>query len=77
MTFFYCSNTGGGDTQRTVTYMNFEVFCFDWVGESLEVIQKEYFDTYAQALTFENTDGKQYESVSITPMNAAAEREMR
>lgn len=57
--------------------MNFEVFCFGWVGESLEVIQKEYFDTYAQALTFENTDGKQYESVSITPMNAAAEREMR
>lgn len=58
--------------------MNFEVFCFDYVDESIQVVQKEYFDTYAEALKFEQGEGKKYEcGVSITPMNKEAEDEMR
>ena len=57
--------------------MNFEVFCMDFVDGSLRVVQKEYFETYVEALEFERTEGKKYEFVSITPMNAKAESEMR
>lgn len=63
--------------------MNFEVFCFGWIHdskyncESLSIVQKEYFDTYAEAVKFEETDGKKYDSVSITPMNFEAECEMQ
>lgn len=57
--------------------MNFEVFCFDFVGDALAVIQKEYFDTYAEARAFECANGQNYEGgVSITPMNRYAEAEM-
>lgn len=57
--------------------MNFEVFCFDFVNDSLTVVQKEYFDTYAEAKAFERGEGRKYEGgVSITPMNKAAEAEM-
>lgn len=57
--------------------MNFEVFCFDFVGDTLEVVQKEYFDTYAEARAFERANGQNYEGgVSITPMNRYAEAEM-
>ena len=57
--------------------MNFEVFCFDYVDDSLTVVQKEYFDTYAEAKAFECCVGKKYEwGVSITPMNERAEAEM-
>ena len=57
--------------------MNFEVFCFDFVNGSLTVVQKEYFDTYAEARAFECDEGRKYEGgVSITPMNEAAEGEM-
>ena len=58
--------------------MNFEVMCFDFVNDSLQVVQKEYFNTYKEALEFEKTEGKKYEmGVSITPMNEKAEKEMR
>ena len=57
--------------------MNFEVFCFDFVGDSLAVVQKEYFDTYAEALAFERAASSKYEwGISITPMNEKAEKEM-
>ena len=57
--------------------MNFEVFCFDFVDGSLAVVQKEYFDTYAEARAFENGEGKKYEmGISITPMNEKALIEM-
>lgn len=56
---------------------NFEVFCMDFVGESLRVVQKEYFDTYGEALEFERANNTKYEFVSITPMNAEAENKMR
>lgn len=57
--------------------MNFEVFCFGFVGDSLTVVQKEYFGTYAEARAFECGEGKKYEGgVSITPMNELAEAEM-
>lgn len=58
--------------------MNFEVFCFDDIDGGIRVAHKEYFDTYAEALEFERTEGKAYEwGVSITPMNERAEKEMR
>lgn len=41
--------------------MNFEVFCFDYVDDSLQVVQKEYLNTYAEAFEFEQGEGKQYE----------------
>ena len=54
--------------------MNYEVFCFDWVDGSLQVVQKEYFETIGEAIYFENTEGLKYEGgVSITPMNEEAE----
>ena len=57
--------------------MNFEVFCFDFVNDSLTVVKKEYFDTYAEARAFECGEGRKYEGgVSITPMNEYAEGEM-
>lgn len=55
---------------------NYEVFCMDFVGDSLRVVQKEYFGTFSEALEFERTEGKNYESISITPMNAEAESQM-
>ena len=58
--------------------MNFEVMCFGWTGDSLRVVQKEYFDTYAEARAFEKSDeAKRYDGVSITPMNYEAELEIR
>lgn len=62
--------------------MNFEVFCFNWVdaygdgNESLQIVQKEYFDAYEEAEYFEDHQ-TEYESVSITPMNREAEMEIR
>ena len=32
--------------------MNFEVLCFDFVGDSLTVVRKEYFDDYVDAADF-------------------------
>ena len=57
--------------------MNFEVMCFDWVDDSLQVVNKEYFDTYNEALEFEKTDSKYYEGgISILPLNPKAEEMM-
>lgn len=57
--------------------MNFEVMCFDWVNGSLQVVQKEYFETIGEAIYFENTEGLKYEGgTSILPMNEKAEKEM-
>lgn len=57
--------------------MNFEVFCFDFVNNNLTVVQKEYFDTYAEAKAFERGEGRKYAcGVIITPMNESAEAEM-
>lgn len=52
--------------------MNFEVLCFD--GNHCN--NKEYFDTFAEALAFERTQ-TEWEWVSITPLNWEAEKEMR
>ena len=58
--------------------MNFEVMCFGFIDDSLQVVQKEYFDTYQEALDFEKTAQNEYEGgVSITPMNEKAEKEMK
>lgn len=54
--------------------MNFEVYCFDFVDDSLQVVQKEYFDTYITAKVFANNSD--FFDTSITPMNEAAEAEM-
>lgn len=57
--------------------MNFEVYCFDFVNERLTIVQKEYFNTYAEAKAFENSERKKYEGgISITPMNQHALNEM-
>jgi hypothetical protein len=57
--------------------MNFEVMCFDFINDSLTVVQKEYFDTLEEAICFENTEGLDYEGgTSITPMNEWAEKQM-
>lgn len=57
--------------------MNFEVMCFDFINDSLAVVQKEYFDTLEEAIYFENTEGLDYAGgTSITPMNEWAERQM-
>jgi len=56
--------------------MNFEVLCFVYNNGSTFCVQKEYFDTYKQAVAFEKGEGKQYDWVSITPLNYRAEREM-
>ena len=58
--------------------MNFEVMCFDFINDSLKVVQKEYFDTLEEAIYFENTEGLDYEGgTSITPMNEWAEKQMK
>ena len=58
--------------------MNFEVMCFDFINDSLTVVQKEYFDTLEEAIYFENTEGLNYEGgTSITPMNEWAEKQMK
>lgn len=58
--------------------MNFEVMCFDFINDSLTVVQKEYFDTLEEAIHFENTEGLDYEGgTSITPMNEWAEKQMK
>lgn len=52
--------------------------CFGFVDDSLQVVQKEYFSTYQEALDFEKTAQNEYEAgVSITPMNEKAEKEMK
>lgn len=57
--------------------MNFEVMCFDFINDSLTVVQKEYFDTLEEAIFFENTEGLDYEGgTSITPMNEWAAEQM-
>lgn len=57
--------------------MNFEVMCFEFVDDSLTVVQKEYFDTLEEAIYFENTEGLNYEGgTSIVPMNEWAENQM-
>lgn len=57
--------------------MNFEVMCFGFVNDSLQVVQKEYFDTLEDAIDFEKTEGIKYEGgTSITPMNEDAEKQM-
>lgn len=57
--------------------MNFEVMCFEFVDDSLTVVQKEYFDTLEEAIYFENTEGLNYEGgTSILPMNEWAEEQM-
>ena len=57
--------------------MNFEVLCFDFVGDSLTVVRKEYFDDYVDAADFRDEAIKKYEGgVSITPLNKAAEVEL-
>ena len=58
--------------------MNFEVMCFDFINDSLTVVQKEYFDTLKEAIHFENTEGLNYAGgTSITPMNEWAEKQMK
>lgn len=57
--------------------MNFEVMCFDFIDDSLTVVQKEYFDTLEEAIYFEKTEGLNYEGgTSIVPMNEWAENQM-
>lgn len=57
--------------------MNFEVMCFEFVDDSLTVVQVEYFDTLEEAIYFENTEGLNYEGgTSILPMNEWAEEQM-
>lgn len=57
--------------------MNFQVLCFDFINDSLTVVQKEYFDTLEEAIYFENTEGLDYAGgTSITPMNEWAEKQM-
>lgn len=57
--------------------MNFEVMCFEFIDNSLTVVQKEYFDTLEEAIYFENTEGLNYEGgTSILPMNEWAEEQM-
>lgn len=57
--------------------MNFDIMCFGWVGDSLRVVNHEYFDTLDEALEYQAQDGRLYESTSITPMNAEAEAILR
>lgn len=58
--------------------MNFEVMCFDFINDSLTVVQKEYFGTLEEAIYFENTEGLDYEGgTSITPLNEWAEKQMK
>lgn len=57
--------------------MNFEVMCFEFINDSLTVVQKEYFDTLEEAIYFESTEGLNYEGgTSIVPMNEWAESQM-
>lgn len=54
---------------------NFEVLCYD---EFNTCVNKEYFDDYAEAREFEESEQTKldYEWVSVTPMNAKAHVEM-
>lgn len=57
--------------------MNFEVFCFDIIDDTIAVVQKEYFDTLEEAIYFENTEGLNYAGgTSITPLNGRAQKQM-
>lgn len=56
--------------------MNFEVMCFEFIDDTLTVVQKEYFNTLKEAIYFENTEGLDYEHTSILPMNEWAEEQM-
>lgn len=54
--------------------MNFEVYCYD---EESRVINKEYFETYLDAVKYcQSEEAKFYDSTVITPMNYHAEIEM-
>ena len=60
--------------------MNYECFCFAWTDKGLEIVNKEYFKYYTDALKFQrqNTDPNgMYDTVSITPLNEYAETVMR
>ena len=57
--------------------MNFDVMCFGWVGQSLRVVNHEYFETFEEARDYANVEEAAYEGKTITPMNAEAERILR
>ena len=54
--------------------MNFEVMC---IVDGCGVVDKEYFDTYEDALKFQLDNQDMYNCVSITPMNEYAETVLR
>lgn len=58
--------------------MNFEIFIFEWTDEG-QTIDKEWADTYAEALQIEKEYYKKGGdvTVSITPLNEDAERTMK
>lgn len=58
--------------------MNFDMMCFEFVDDGLQIVHHEYFDEYADALEYEKYHADDWEGgVSITPMNKEAEDEMR
>ncbi len=60
--------------------MNFECFCFLDTGERIEIVNKEYFKYYQDALRFQRQNeapNGMYDTISITPMNEYAEAVMR
>lgn len=55
--------------------INYEVFCFIF-GNGC--VQKEYFETYAEAEKFQDENlYKAYDSISITPLNETAFKNMK
>lgn len=54
--------------------MNYEVFCFIF---GSDIVEKEYFDTYEEALKFQFENQFIYDCISITPMNEEAEKAMK